>query len=179
MKPDFQTRVVVWAGALMLAGMLTSGCTPSIKFTKPPVEVTQAGDPIPPKVQSPVEICMDVKGYILRPAEFDVLEKPKKEAKNTSLDVSADDGYGGEFRKNLVDPSSGHYHLLIDVPLAAGEEVNLHRKKDKNHIPMVDGSRCKTLYLEPGMHRIRAVFAHGNHVPVAPLLTNTLTVIVE
>jgi hypothetical protein len=151
-----------------------SGCAPSIKFTYPVAQYDEKTEEqlTIPSVESPVEVCMDVKGYILNPAQFS-LNKSSKKAPTQAL-FGDDDGYGEPLRDNIIDKSSGHYHLLVDVPVSEHEDLNLHMKKDENHIPMVNGEPCKVLFLAPGLHKIQAIFAYENHTPVQPTLTKSI-----
>ena len=67
-----------------------------------------------------------------------------------------------------VKPDTGHHHILIDVPVPS---LTRPIPKNDTHIHMGDGSKCHTLTLTPGKHRIRGLFARGNHVPFAPAVT--------
>jgi hypothetical protein len=158
--------------ALFFAAQI-SGCAPSIKFTYPVAqfnEKTREQLTIP-DVQSPVEVCMDVEGYILNPARLNL---PSNQSPKPALSDLGDDGYGETLRDNIIDKSSGHYHLLIDVPLSGNEDLHLHMKKDESHIPMVNGEPCKVLFMAPGLHKVQAIFAYENHTPVQPTLTKTI-----
>jgi hypothetical protein len=173
MKFKLYTQVSSGVLVALFFGSQISGCSPSIKFTHPVAqfnEKTREQLTIP-KVESPVEVCMDVKGYILNPARLN-LSSPK--APTQALSDLGDDGYGEPMRDNIIDKSSGHYHLLIDVPLSKNEDLNLHMKKDESHIPMVNGEPCKVLFLSPGLHKVQAIFAYENHTPVQPVLTQSI-----
>ncbi len=75
------------------------------------------------------------------------------------------------------EPGKGHHHLIIDgdtppdsLPLAAAPVV----------IHMGDASTSRTLdSLSAGPHRIIAVFAGGDHVPMTTVKRDTITVIVR
>ena len=184
MRPENQSiscfRVMAW----IILGLQLSSCAPTIQFNKPVAKFskdTKVQLTIP-VVRSPVEICMDVKGYILKPATMRLSDKKKdkRKVKVSSADPSLhDDDYDMDFGDNIIDKSSGHYHLLIDVPKPKPDELKLHMKKDESHIPMVDGSKCKKLALAPGSHTIQAIFAYENHTPVMPVLTNSIYFTVE
>jgi hypothetical protein len=176
----FYFRLMAW----VILGLQLSSCTPSIKFTKPVAKFSKDTKVqlTVPAVRSPVEVCMYVKGYILAPTKQSLSKKKsaKKQVNVTVADPSLDDDdYDDDIRENLIDKSSGHYHLLIDIPKPKPDELKLHMKKDESHIPMVDGSKCKKLALSPGGHTIQAIFAYENHTPVNPVLTNSINFTVE
>jgi hypothetical protein len=79
--------------------------------------------------------------------------------------------------KKGVNDGKGHHHILIDtdLPKDLGKPVG----KDAQHIHMGDGSRCKEVKLDAGIHVIRALFAKGNHVPYNPAITATVIVNVK
>ena len=79
--------------------------------------------------------------------------------------------------KNGVNENKGHHHLLIDVDLPS--DLTKPIGKDANNIHMGDGSSCKELTLSPGKHTITTLFAQGNHVPLNPPLSATITVTVK
>ena len=85
-------------------------------------------------------------------------------------------GYTVEPAKNGVNPGKGHHHLLIDVPIPS--DLSRPIEKDGNHVHMGDGSKCKTLSLSKGQHTITALLAQGNHVPLNPVVSDAVTVIV-
>jgi hypothetical protein len=79
--------------------------------------------------------------------------------------------------KKGVNDGKGHHHILIDtdLPKDLGKPVG----KDAQHIHMGDGSRCKEVKLDAGIHVIRALFAKGNHIPYNPAITTTVIVNVK
>ena len=79
--------------------------------------------------------------------------------------------------KKGVHDGKGHHHILIDSDLPS--DLSKPIGKDAQHIHMGDGSTCKSLNLEPGVHVIRALFAKGNHVPYNPPITATVIVSVK
>ncbi len=79
--------------------------------------------------------------------------------------------------KKGVNPGKGHHHILIDTDLPT--DLSKPIGKDAQHVHMGDGSTCKELRLEPGMHVIRGLFAQGNHVPYNPPITATVIVNVQ
>ena len=79
--------------------------------------------------------------------------------------------------KKGVHDGKGHHHILIDSDLPG--DLSKPIGKDAQHIHMGDGSTCKSLNLEPGVHVIRALFAKGNHVPYNPPITATVIVSVK
>jgi len=79
--------------------------------------------------------------------------------------------------KNGVNEGKGHHHLIIDTDLPA--DLSKGIGKDAQHIHMGDGSTCKEVKLDAGIHVIRALFAKGNHVPYNPPITATVIVNVK
>lgn len=79
--------------------------------------------------------------------------------------------------KKGVHDGKGHHHILIDSDLPG--DLSKPIGKDAQHVHMGDGSTCKSLNLEPGVHVIRALFAKGNHVPYNPPITATVIVSVK
>lgn len=79
--------------------------------------------------------------------------------------------------KKGVNDGKGHHHLLIDTDLP--KDLSQAIGKDAQHIHMGDGSRCKEVKLDAGVHVIRALFAQGNHVPYNPPITATVIVNVK
>jgi hypothetical protein len=79
--------------------------------------------------------------------------------------------------KRGVNDGNGHHHILInsDLPRDLSKPVG----KDAQHIHMGDGSTCKEVRLDAGIHVIRALFAKGNHVPYNPPITATVIVNVK
>ncbi len=79
--------------------------------------------------------------------------------------------------KKGVNDGKGHHHLLIDTDLP--KDLGKGIGKDAQHIHMGDGSTCKEVKLDAGIHVIRALFAKGNHVPYNPAITATVIVNVK
>ncbi|MGP0565715.1 DUF4399 domain-containing protein [Nitrospina sp. 32_T5] len=79
--------------------------------------------------------------------------------------------------KKGVNEGKGHHHILVDTDLP--KDLSQPIGKDAQHIHMGDGSTCKEIRLEPGMHVIRGLFAQGNHVPYNPPITATVIVNVQ
>lgn len=79
--------------------------------------------------------------------------------------------------KKGVNDGKGHHHILVDTDLP--KDLSQPIGKDAQHIHMGDGSTCKEIRLEPGMHVIRGLFAQGNHVPYNPPITATVIVNVQ
>ncbi|MDH5763386.1 MAG: DUF4399 domain-containing protein [Nitrospinota bacterium] len=79
--------------------------------------------------------------------------------------------------KNGVNDDKGHHHILIDADLPT--DLSKPVGKDAQHVHMGDGSTCKELNLDAGIHVIRALFAQGNHVPFNPPITATVIVNVK
>ncbi len=79
--------------------------------------------------------------------------------------------------KRGVNDGTGHHHILIDSDLP--RDLSKGIGKDAQHLHMSDGSRCKEVKLDAGIHVIRALFAKGNHVPYNPPITATVIVNVK
>ena len=86
-------------------------------------------------------------------------------------------GYTVEPAKKGVHANRGHHHILVDIPQPADMTVPIG--KGEGHIHMGDGSHCKKIKLNPGLHTLQAVFADGNHVPVKPPLTTAISIVVK
>lgn len=107
---------------------------------------------------------------IVSPADGDSVSQPfTLTLEATGVEVIAATGTREE--------GKGHHHLLIDgdspsdsLPLPAAPVV----------IHMGDGSTERVLdSLSPGSHRIIAIFAGGDHVPLTNVKRDTITVIVR
>ncbi len=79
--------------------------------------------------------------------------------------------------KKGVNDGKGHHHILVDTDLP--KDLGKGIGKDVQHIHMGDGSTCKEVRLDAGIHVIRALFAKGNHVPYNPPITATVIVNVK
>ena len=79
--------------------------------------------------------------------------------------------------KKGVNDGAGHHHILVDADLP--KDLSKPIGKDAQHIHMGDGSTCKDVNLDAGVHVIRALFAQGNHVPYNPAITATVIVNVK
>ena len=79
--------------------------------------------------------------------------------------------------KKGVNEGKGHHHILVDADLPS--DLSKPIGKDAQHIHMGDGSTCKEIKMDAGVHVIRALFAQGNHVPYNPAITATVIVNVK
>ncbi len=79
--------------------------------------------------------------------------------------------------KRGVNEGSGHHHILVDTDLPT--DLSKGIGKDAQHLHMGDGSTCKEVKLNAGIHVIRALFAKGNHVPYNPAITATIIINVK
>jgi hypothetical protein len=80
----------------------------------------------------------------------------------------------------IVEPASlgvneghGHFHILVDAPLASPSEPMV---KDAKHIHYGDGQTETTLDLPVGQHTLILQFAKGDHVPYDPPVYQQVTV---
>ncbi len=87
------------------------------------------------------------------------------------------DGVIVEPAKKGVNDGKGHHHILLDTDLP--RDLSQGIGKDAQHIHMGDGSTCKNVKLDAGIHVIRALFAKGNHVPYNPPITATVIINVK
>ena len=76
------------------------------------------------------------------------------------------------------DPGRGHHHLFVDTdlslagePIPAGVPGIIHIGTGASEYVLTD--------LTPGEHRIIAVLAHGDHVPMEGVATDTLNIVVR
>jgi len=108
---------------------------------------------------------------ILSPAEGDSVSLPFTVTLGaTGVDVVVATGQR--------EPGKGHHHLVIDADAAEGDTVPLGGPPSVIH--MGNGATERALdSLPPGPHRIIAVFAWGDHVPMAGVRRDTVTVIVR
>lgn len=89
------TKSLMAAIAVLMVGLQTTGCAPSLKITKPVANST---------VRSPVEICMEVRQYIVEPA------------------------------KKGVNPGAGHHHLLVDIPVPEDMDAPIGKGEGHIHM---------------------------------------------
>ncbi|HXV86951.1 MAG TPA: DUF4399 domain-containing protein [Gemmatimonadales bacterium] len=72
----------------------------------------------------------------------------------------------------------GHHHLFIDVDLTPMDSVIPAGVAGIVHIG-TGASESTVTGLRPGSHRIIAVLAYGNHLPMQGVATDTVTVVVR
>ena len=76
-------------------------------------------------------------------------------------------------------PNTGHHHLYIDVPAAAGEDFLKPISADKHHMHLGKGQSQATLRLSPGKHTLQLVLGDMNHIPhTLPVVSKRITVTV-
>jgi len=66
-----------------------------------------------------------------------------------------------------VTEGRGHFHIIVDAPLASPSEP---MAKDEKHIHYGQGESEALLDLAPGPHSLILQFAKGDHVPYDPLV---------
>ena len=64
-----------------------------------------------------------------------------------------------------VNPGHGHFHIIVDAPLASPSEP---MAKDEKHIHYGGGQTETELDLPVGQHTLILQFAKGDHVPYDP-----------
>jgi hypothetical protein len=72
-----------------------------------------------------------------------------------------------------VNQGHGHFHIIIDAPLASPSEP---MPKDAIHHHYGDGQTETTLDLPVGQHTLILQFAKGDHVPYDPPIYQQITV---
>jgi hypothetical protein len=72
-----------------------------------------------------------------------------------------------------VNDGHGHFHILVDEPLAASSGPI---PKDAQHIHYGDGQTETTLDLPVGKHTLILEFAKGDHVPYDPPIYQQVTI---
>jgi hypothetical protein len=77
-----------------------------------------------------------------------------------------------------MTPGTGHHHLYLDADL--GDPTVPIPTVPGSIVHMGDGSRAYTFEnLSSGPHRIIAVVADGAHVPLQPLVVDTVEFVIE
>ena len=77
-----------------------------------------------------------------------------------------------------VHEGKGHLHILVDTTVA-DPAVPLATDKPDQIVHMGDATKCRTLKLAKGAHKLEGVFTNGAHVPGAHALTTSIDVTVE
>ncbi len=76
-------------------------------------------------------------------------------------------------------PNTGHFHIFIDVPAAAGMDFMRPVHRDKHHIDLSNGGNEATLRLSPGKHTLQLVLGDWQHIPhELPIMSKRITVTV-
>ena len=76
-------------------------------------------------------------------------------------------------------PATGHHHLLIDVGLPQGDDLNYSVPADENHLHFGGGQTQTTLELAPGPHTLQLLLGDENHVPHdPPVASDKITIMV-
>ncbi len=76
-------------------------------------------------------------------------------------------------------PNTGHHHIFIDVPPAAGEDFLQPIPSDKHHMHLGKGQSEATLTLSPGKHTLQLVLGDWQHIPhELPVVSKRITVTV-
>ena len=78
----------------------------------------------------------------------------------------------------IVEPGKGHHHLIIDAEVPDSVAVALPSMRGIVHLGSgVQEYRIDSLL--PGAHRIIAIFAAGNHVPMSNVRPDTVSFVVR
>jgi len=112
-----------------------------------------------------------VRAIILQPADGDTVGAEVRVVLGAEgVDVVAADGQ--------PTPGRGHHHLFIDTdPTPAGSVIPAGVP---GIVHLGTGAGESTVSgLAPGEHRIVAVLAYGNHVPMEGVATDTIRVVVR
>lgn len=80
---------------------------------------------------------------------------------------------------NTDKPNTGHHHIYIDVPAAAGEDFLKPVPADKHHFHLGKAQSQMTLRLSPGKHTLQLVLGDAKHIPhKLPVVSKRITVTV-
>ena len=88
-----------------------------------------------------------------------------------------------ELANNLHEDGKGHHHLLLDTSLVALDAPippTSAPQSPKQFVHLGTGGSEHTFTgVAPGPHRIIAVVAYGDHIPMAGTMTDTVNVVVR
>jgi len=106
--------------------------------------------------------------------------KPAANAKVTNpveicLEVA---GVELEAAKKGVNAGKGHLHILIDTEVT-DPTMPLATDKPDHIVHMGDATKCRTLTLAKGEHKLSGVFTNGAHIPGTPVLSTSIQINVE
>lgn len=143
------------------AALLLAACAPAEKA--PAAESTAAS-------AAPAPANADAAVSITSPADGDTVSQPFTVTLGaTGVEVIPATG--------TAEPGKGHHHLVIDGDVPS-DTLPLPKPPLVYHLGT--GATEKAMdSLTPGSHRIIAVFASGDHVPMKTVKQDTITVIVR
>jgi hypothetical protein len=110
---------------IIFIGVLTSGCTSSLKFTQPVANST---------VRSPVEVCFDVSGYTVEPAKNGV--NPGAGHHHILIDVPQPEDMNAPIGKNEGYLHMGDGSTCKKIKLPPGFHTIQAVFADGNHVPV-------------------------------------------
>ena len=77
-----------------------------------------------------------------------------------------------------MDPGTGHHHLVVDAavppagaPIPTTPGVHIHMGQAQTELELTD--------LQPGQHTVIAVVGDGAHIPLSPLVVDTVRFVVQ
>ena len=109
------------------------------------------------------------RAYVIAPADGAVVESPVK----VQFGLVA----VGVAPAGVINPKTGHHHLIIDAPTPAGDAPI---PNDAQHRHFGGGQTEVLLELEPGTHTLQLVLGDHIHVPHdPPIVSEVITVTVE
>ena len=74
----------------------------------------------------------------------------------------------------MREEGKGHHHLFLDVDVALPDSII---PKNAQIVHLGDGSATYQFFVPAGKHRMIAVFAYGNHVPMKGVKPDTVVFI--
>ncbi len=76
--------------------------------------------------------------------------------------------------ENGVNEGKGHHHIFFhSLP------IDLTKPIGESEYHWGDGSTCRTYFLSPGKHVIRALFAYGDHIPYKQGISDKIIITVK
>lgn len=75
---------------------------------------------------------------------------------------------------------TGHHHILVDVDLPKGDDLDYPLQLDDNHRHFGGGQTETVLDLKPGQHTLQLVIGDNNHIPhKTPVASEKITITVK
>jgi hypothetical protein len=146
---------------LAVAGLTLAGCGGDAAEETPPAGAAPVAEETPPAVESSMAVIIET------PANDELLTEPNVEVSLRVVGVEIAPVAEGR-------AGTAHHHLFLDVELTPFTEMV--PLDDPRIVHMGDGRTSHTFEaLEPGPHRVIAVLADLAHIPLDPLVADTVT----